>query len=291
MLTNKYRYSIYTDGSCQGNPGPGAYAVIIVDNKTKQTETTSRAYKETTNNRMELMGVIRALELIRKWDRADNPFVIYSDSQYVVKVAKNEWTRKKNFDLWDKFDDLSDGLDFDIRWVRGHDGNKYNEMCDKMAKKAIKEQKRHADEVIPETKNKPDKKKHPEKKGLYDDILDVPDGMDQIPTAKNLDAYVSKYHVNKSCGAAIRDFYKKKNHRFKDYMLLKVGGLDHWSMKKTDELKAVLDMDVVRVIEKNLVVPTMQASCMKWVCRGLTITDALRKVLVDDEVSTSCTPK
>lgn len=129
--------SIFTDGAAQGNPGPGGYGAILrFGNHEKEL---SEGFRLTTNNRMELMAVIVALESIKK----DNiPVVIYSDSQYVVNAVEKGWIWnwvKKNFkdkaneDLWRRYIPLHTRFKPTFKWVRGHNGHPENERCDQLA--------------------------------------------------------------------------------------------------------------------------------------------------------------
>lgn len=134
---------IYTDGGSLGNPGPGGYgAVILYKNEKKEI---SGGFRVTTNNRMELMGVIAAL---RELDQKDKPVTIYSDSSYVVNGInkgwaknweKNNWIKSNkepaiNPDLWSELLELIKPLNVSFVWVKGHSGNPLNERCDELAK-------------------------------------------------------------------------------------------------------------------------------------------------------------
>jgi ribonuclease HI len=129
---------IYTDGAARGNPGPGGYGVILMwGDKAKEL---SAGYRRTTNNRMELMGVIAALEALKK-DGLN--IVLHTDSQYIVKAINEGWLRnwiatnfkggKKNKDLWLRFHELSKRNNIRFVWVRGHADNAYNNRCDELA--------------------------------------------------------------------------------------------------------------------------------------------------------------
>ena len=137
---------IYTDGGCSGNPGPGGWGTVIIDgtNITKL----SGGEKQTTNNRMELSAAINALDAVVKNTGWRNRHVeVYSDSQYVKNGItswiknwkKNGWktAAKKpvlNQDLWIALDNLYNQLDIEWRWVKGHAGVEYNEICDQLCK-------------------------------------------------------------------------------------------------------------------------------------------------------------
>ena len=134
---------IYTDGACSGNPGPGGWAAILIyKDKEKQI---SGKEAQTTNNRMELLATIKALELIKK----PLPIRVTTDSQYVQKGITewierwkcNQWMTQakprkqiKNVDLWRRLDELNDKLEVEWHWVRGHSGDIYNEKADKLAR-------------------------------------------------------------------------------------------------------------------------------------------------------------
>lgn len=131
---------IYTDGACLGNPGPGGYAAFIFEEDTP-IQTLSGGFRETTNNRMELMAVIVAVESI------DRPAIVVSDSLYVVNGISKGWVKKwqangwmnaakkpvSNVDLWQRLVAALDGKKVSFRWVRGHDGHAMNERCDELA--------------------------------------------------------------------------------------------------------------------------------------------------------------
>jgi len=132
---------MYTDGASRGNPGPGGYGVILMYGK--HVKELSKGYRLTTNNRMELMGVIAGLEALKK---KGLQVIIYTDSQYIVKALNEGWLNKwmatnfakgkKNKDLWVKFYNLSLEYKLQFNWVKGHAENEYNNRCDYLATKA-----------------------------------------------------------------------------------------------------------------------------------------------------------
>lgn len=140
---------IYTDGSSRGNPGPGGYGTVLeyVDTKGNlHTREYSAGYELTTNNRMELMGVIVGLEALTKACTVD----IYSDSQYVVKAFTEHWidgwiqknwkqgTKNpvKNIDLWKRLLEAKRKHQVLFHWIKGHAGHPQNERCDRLATQA-----------------------------------------------------------------------------------------------------------------------------------------------------------
>ena len=140
------KYKIYTDGACSGNPGPGGWAAIILgDDKIK--DEISGSEKNTTNNKMELLAPIRAIQKFKK----KSEILIYTDSTYVKdgittwikKWEKNGWktaSKKpvKNIELWIKLKNLSSKHSIKWIWVKGHAQNKYNNLVDEIAQGAIK---------------------------------------------------------------------------------------------------------------------------------------------------------
>lgn len=137
---------IYTDGACSGNPGPGGWGVLIIDGDARLE--LYGGEPETTNNRMELIAAIRALEETA----AHRPVRLYTDSQY-VKNGINDWIRNwkrngwktaarkpvKNKDLWIALDALIAERDVDWRWVKGHAGDPGNERADELARMGARE--------------------------------------------------------------------------------------------------------------------------------------------------------
>ncbi len=132
---------IYTDGSSRGNPGPGGYGVVLIwGNIQKEL---SQGYRFTTNNRMELMAVIAALEALKK---NELELTIFSDSSYVVKAVMEGWLKnwiktnfkggKKNSDLWLRYHELSKKHQIHFKWVKGHAENAMNNRCDELATQA-----------------------------------------------------------------------------------------------------------------------------------------------------------
>jgi cyclic pyranopterin phosphate synthase len=123
---------IYTDGSCLGNPGPGGWAAIItVDQGKKQA--LSGHEENTTNNRMEILAVVKGLEAIPKGAEA----TVFSDSQYVVNTMTRHWKRNANKDLWAALDAVVSQRRVQWKWVRGHAGDPGNIEADTLAKKQI----------------------------------------------------------------------------------------------------------------------------------------------------------
>ena len=140
------KYTIYTDGACSGNPGPGGWGAVIFDNDNKQ-KNISGSEENTTNNRMELSAAIMALEEVN----INSEITIYTDSTYVkngitewvLKWKENGWKNSnkepvKNKDLWEKLDNLCEQNTINWKWVKGHASNKYNNLADELATKAIK---------------------------------------------------------------------------------------------------------------------------------------------------------
>jgi ribonuclease HI len=135
---------IYSDGACRGNPGPGGWGALLRSNGAEKEIYGGEA--ETTNNRMELMAVIRALEALKRRSRVK----LYTDSLYVMKgitIWILDWKRRgwrtadkkavKNEDLWRRLDELAAKHDIEWHWVRGHSGHPENERADQLANRGI----------------------------------------------------------------------------------------------------------------------------------------------------------
>lgn len=140
------RITIYTDGACRGNPGPGGWGAVLRHGV--HVRELSGAEPNTTNNRMELMGAIRALEALKR----PSAVALYTDSQYVQKGI-SEWlagwiargwrtaskSPVKNADLWQRLQAASAPHDIEWHWVKGHSGVPDNELVDRLANRAIDE--------------------------------------------------------------------------------------------------------------------------------------------------------
>ena len=143
--------TIYTDGACSGNPGPGGWAAILVYGGTEKV--LSGGESRTTNNRMELMAVISALQALRESCVVE----LWSDSRYVIDALEKGWAagwRRKgwiksdkkpalNPDLWECLLDLTQQHEMHFHWVKGHAENEYNNRCDELA---VRERERYAAE-------------------------------------------------------------------------------------------------------------------------------------------------
>ncbi len=139
-IVNILKVLIYTDGAARGNPGNGGYgAVLISGNHRKELR---GGFRLTTNNRMELLAVIKALEALKK---DDLEISIYTDSKYVMDAIEKNWIQgwqKKNFkniknpDLWKTLISLYNKHRIKFYWVKGHAGHPLNERCDELATKA-----------------------------------------------------------------------------------------------------------------------------------------------------------
>ena len=136
----KEKVTIYTDGACSGNPGPGGWAAVLLAGSHKKE--ISGGERETTNNRMELLGVISALELLKRPCEVE----LFTDSQYIVNAINKGWLRSwkakgwrrrdgelKNTELWQRLDGLLAVHKVSFTWVRGHADTELNNRCDELA--------------------------------------------------------------------------------------------------------------------------------------------------------------
>lgn len=132
--------TVYTDGSSKGNPGNGGYGIVLKSGNLRKE--LKMGFRLTTNNRMELLAVIIALESIKK---INSEITVYSDSKYVVDAVKKKWVfgwekksfkNKKNPDLWIRLLKVYRKHNVSFRWIKGHDNNIENERCDFLAVQA-----------------------------------------------------------------------------------------------------------------------------------------------------------
>ena len=143
---NMPNVEIYIDGACANNPGKGGYGIVMIyydKNNSMHKKEFSKGFSLTTNNRMELMAVVDALNILKKPCKIK----LYSDSKYVIDAINQKWLDSwqeknwklntknpvKNIDLWKKFLNAKLPHEIEFIWVKGHNSNKYNEICDKLA--------------------------------------------------------------------------------------------------------------------------------------------------------------
>lgn len=139
--------TIYTDGACSGNPGPGGYGVVLLYRGHRKE--LSAGFRDTTNNRMEILAAIKGLESLKEKCKV----TLYTDSQYLVNAIEKSWAKKwrangwmrdkknpaLNADLWARLLKLSEFHELEMIWIKGHAGNPENERCDQLAVDAIKQ--------------------------------------------------------------------------------------------------------------------------------------------------------
>lgn len=159
---------IYTDGACSGNPGPGGAAYVILDESELVAAKYATGFHRTTNNRMEILAVIMALQMAPTYlDRKTDKIVIRTDSSIVVGCTMQGWKRKANQDLWEQLDIAEQmiredfpNIKINFEKVKGHAGDPYNDLADKMAVEAtlrptrkdhgyVKEEHRDVPEAMP----------------------------------------------------------------------------------------------------------------------------------------------
>lgn len=145
---------LYTDGACSGNPGPGGYGAILVYREHRRE--ISGGYRDTTNNRMEIMAVLQGLALLKEPCQV----TVYSDSKYVCDAMTQGWVKRwqangwmrnrkdpaLNVDLWEEMLGFCRIHELRFEWVKGHAGHPENECCDKLATEALKGENLPADE-------------------------------------------------------------------------------------------------------------------------------------------------
>ncbi len=135
----EHEVHIYTDGAAKGNPGPGGYGVVMELVGTQHKKEFYEGFRHTTNNRMELLGVIVGLEKLKT---ANMKVLVVSDSKYVVDAVLKQWVfgwekkgfvGKKNPDLWKRFLIIYRKHQVDFKWIKGHNNHIQNERCDALA--------------------------------------------------------------------------------------------------------------------------------------------------------------
>lgn len=153
------RIEIYTDGACSGNPGKGGYGIVMKVPEKNYEKRYAQGFRLTTNNRMELLAVITALEKLKS---TDNDIHIFTDSKYVSDAINQKWIfgwikkgfkNVKNPDLWKRMVPLIKVHQTTFHWVKGHAGHLENEICDQLAVKAAQTEPLLVDDFFEKQQN------------------------------------------------------------------------------------------------------------------------------------------
>lgn len=228
------------------------------------------------------MAVVQGLAEIPEGSRVH----LYSDSQYVLNCAFGDWEKKKNTDLWKRFDNIAGKYDIDATWVRGHNGNRLNERCDDLCTRAMRNPTKvdNGYVLMPHDSTSAGSKKT----GAMGVEIEIPAEYSPREIVRVRAAeYANLRHVKLPCAKRLLNFLCKKKHSFSDYQNLRTDGIDFWSRKNKE---ACLQDDpqagaIAEAVEKNLENEKDRATAFRWYARGLDLPDAIRKVLVDREIS------
>lgn len=234
----------------------------------------------TTNNRMEMRAVMLGLDQVEPGSEIH----LYSDSQYTLNCLSGVWGRKKNADLWRKMDRIISGYSVETTWVRGHNGNEYNEMCDSMCTEAM-QHPTLTDQGYLADAPASDKARKRKQKQAQDAAL--PASLKHAPETLPKDQFATKHQINAKCAAGILHFRNSKK-KFKDYASLKTFGQDFWSRKKIDfMLQDDLNKDdLLQYLGQVFGEESPDIiKAVRWYKRGLSADDAAHKVKVDKEIA------
>lgn len=149
-ILNSDEIALYSDGACRGNPGPGSWAFIAQNHEGELVHSDSGVSKLTTNNKMELQGVIEGLHFVSDQPQSFKKIFFYTDSKYVVDGITSwvkGWKRRgwkkadkkapENLEQWQELDQLNEKFNVEFIWVKGHAGHPQNELCDRLANEAL----------------------------------------------------------------------------------------------------------------------------------------------------------
>lgn len=263
-------YTVYTDGACSPNPGPGGLGAVRICNRTGQMETRSAFRPAATNNYMEVLAVIYGLRMTPEGCSVE----IVSDSQYAINCLKGEWRRNVYHEMFAFADALMEKRTVTFRWVRGHAGDRYNEMADRLASGAIR-----TGAGKPQVFSAPG--------SAMDVAINIPKGVRRRMVPASAPEWARKYRVSPSCAESLVEFMAKDSPKFRDYASLRSGGYDAWSVLEEDAMvkKGKVSKAVLAGLRKNLGDRHMFLEGLRWYCRGLPLEESVRKTLVNREIS------
>ena len=225
------------------------------------------------------MAAIVACESVPEGSEA----ILYSDSKYVVNTMSGAYDRNKNHDLWRRLDTAVKGKRIKWKWTRGHAGDIYNERCDSLATEA------HMSAGLPRDLgyNGPVRSQtHKESSGTPGGAMGIRiDALkEEPPHIKDVKAYAARKGTTYECARQLKALYSTDKRTFRAYAAIKTGGLDSWSKTSLDELEKLFPKSA-KCAEEVLGYGKSLTTALRWVGRGMTTEDAIRKVLVDKEVS------
>jgi len=301
MITgfNGYDAVVYTDGSCLCNPGgAGGWAVVVLTDE-GQIEKCGGVYSS-TNNRMELRAILEGLRAT-----ADaGSVLVCSDSEYAINTSCGIWRKNTNFDLHKQISEVSSGRKIKYRWVRGHNGNRYNERCDTLAMQGAcnptEADTGYDGQVIQRiAKNNrfvESGQGAQSKTGSMGVRLNIPENLglshDDFPQSRQ--EIVEKYGIKPKCALLVKTFREKTDEKkFKDYASLKTDGIDSLSrLKKDDLIEKIPDGEAVwDAVTQYIPYQKDAEAVLRWHLRGLPLHDAVRKGLVDAEIRDNMSQK
>ena len=287
-------YTIYTDGGCASNPGgPGGIGVVLINDKTGEIREISEGYTATTNNRMEMMAVIRAAEHTKEGDVLH----ILTDSQYVVNCITGTWRKKTNHDLWERMSGALSGKKAGIKWIPGHSGIKENERCDELATCGmrtlcpIKDEGYRPEEFQVTAKDLTKENRKRERQSIFDfavnktGAMGVPIHVEEGTFTDSSEKRILELRksVSPACARTIREL-ETSSRSFKSYASIRTGGMDEISRLATKALEGLVPETEQKEISKYIPGLADRTTCMRWRIRGLSLKDSIRKVLVDTEI-------
>ena len=279
-------FDLYSDGGCLVNPGGiGACAFVLIDNSTGAITESSASYRATTNNRMEIMAVIDGLSRVPSGCSA----AVYSDSQYVIKTMSGQFSRGKNLDLWERLDRVSAGKAIQWNWVRGHRGNLWNERCDEMTTAAMHSATPGCDVGYEYSQDHSPARVLNHEKTIHNgirEVIKIPP-LFEGPEPEDWKKLKKERGISEKCARAVVSFYAAGVRSFSTYRALRTHGTDGYSFLRWDTLCEMVEEYVPKYIKKYIKEDKDAASAIRWHLRGMTLSDSIRKAMVDAEISRS----
>ena len=276
----KYDCTVYTYCSFNNDNATGCCSYLIIDHDTKTLTKFGKAYADTTHHRLDLMSAINALDKIQEGKK----IIIYSNSNYIMKVRDGEWNTDTNQMFWRKLENLIEKRTVTFAWNKYFKTDIFHSqlmtVCDDVMNNDTEKELVQDLLFCPKQKNAA----HDEEQHIMNlrIIMNYKGEYRERPSNIKIKDYADVYEIFPKCASSIDEFRKNKYHSLEDYKKLSTHGIDGVDAKNKEYFLNFYSKDVFDAVEQNIDDEDVQLEAIKWHFRGLSMEDAIRKALIDN---------